>query len=289
MVARTFTVGLYPNIINIIARPALLCFYTILTIVMLCKFWSKMDTNNYIPKKQSRKMLIWLFSFITIVILTVLSFAILSYFFLKVPNPNLVKLKTSLPMDIISFCLLIIPVSLLIFPELLYGIPSTAKTKKDNFIEIPEEIILIKNNIADNVMIAYKKDIDSDQEKSEKDIDPKFIELSESILAYIKESEIYLNPNFSMEELSRSMDVPKHHLYYCFNSVLNIKLTKIRAELRVEYAKKLIENGLLDSLTLDAVGNKAGFSSRSSFQSVFKEEVGCTPGEYLKVKSELIA
>lgn len=87
-----------------------------------------------------------------------------------------------------------------------------------------------------------------------------------------------------MEELSRSMNVPKHHLYYCFNSILKVKLTKIRAELRVEYAKKLIKDGLSDTLTLDAIGNKAGFSSRSSFQSIFKEEVGCTPGEYLKTK-----
>ena len=286
MIARTYTVGLYPNIINIIARPTLLCLYSASVIVMLCRFWSKMNTNDCIPKKQTRKMLIWLFSFVFIIILTVISFAVLSYFFLREPNPNLVKLKTSLPMDIVGFCLLMIPVSLLIFPEILYGIPQTAKGKKNDFVASFEAT---KNNIVDNTIIfAKKKEYNSSKEETEqKEIEPKFVELSESILTYIRESEIYLNPNFSMEELSRSMNVPKHHLYYCFNSILKIKLTKIRSELRVEYAKKLIEDGLLDSLTLDAIGNKAGFSSRSSFQSTFKDEVGCTPGEYLKVKSEI--
>ncbi|MBF4518747.1 hypothetical protein IRZ71_20525 [Flavobacterium sp. ANB] len=38
MVAKTFTVELYPNTINIIARPTLLSIYTISVIVMLCKF-----------------------------------------------------------------------------------------------------------------------------------------------------------------------------------------------------------------------------------------------------------
>lgn len=292
MVAKTFTVGLYPNIVNIIARPALLCIYLISVLVMLFRFWSKMNTNKRIPKTQTRNVLIWLFSFVFAVFLIIICFAVLSYSFLKEPNPDLTQLKTSLPMDIISFCLLMIPLSLLIFPELLYGIPQRKKNKKGNFIQQEEtdtkndEIILSENDSISNKATASKKEENNpiQSELELKDIEPRFIKLSQSILAYIKKSEIFLNPNFSMEELSRSMNVPKHHLYYCFNSVLKIKLTKIRAELRIEYAKKLIEDGLLDSLTLDAIGNKAGFSSRSSFQSTFKDEVGCTPGEYLKMK-----
>lgn len=89
-----------------------------------------MKTNDYIPKKQSRKILIWLFSFVFIVIITSVSFVVLSYLFLKEPNPDLVSLKTDLPMTIVGFCLLMIPVSLLIFPEILYGIPQMIKDKK---------------------------------------------------------------------------------------------------------------------------------------------------------------
>lgn len=287
MVAETVTVGLYPNIVNIIARPTLLCIYVVSALVRLFRFWSKMKTNERIPKKQSRKMLVWLFSFIFIIIFTVVCYATLTYLFLKEPNPNLVQLKTSIPMTIVGFCLLMIPVDLLIFPELLYGIPQTDEYQ--NIIFKLEERGM-KGKIRDYVETNKIKaqSIDAAKEVfSEKDIEPRFIELSDSIWMYIKKSEIYLNPNFSMEELSRAMNIPKHHLYYCFNSVLNIKLTKIRAELRIGYAKKLIESGILDTLTLEAVASKSGFSSRSSFQSTFKDEVGCTPGEYLKIKSEV--
>lgn len=348
MVARTVTVGLYPNIINMIARPTLLCIYTISALVMIFQFYKKSKGSDRIPKKQTRNVTIWLFSFITIIFFAVICFAVLSYLFLREPNPNLALLKTGIPMNMVGFCLLMIPVSLLIFPEILYGIPQVSEKSKVYVNQLQQENkqLEIKNSLLNTVDIENdpiriaemlntipsvheKTTIHPAQSESEiyeriglenslveeieiqenqvsmpgitslivektndidiadKDIEPRFIELSESILAYIKESEIFLNPDFSMEELSRSMKVPKHHLYYCFNTILNVKLTKIRAELRIEYAKKLIEDGLSDSLTLDAIGGKAGFSSRSSFQSTFKDIVGITPGEYLKALSSL--
>jgi AraC-like DNA-binding protein len=288
MVARTVTVGLYPNIINMIARPTLLCIYTITSYIILFHFFLKNNGNDRIPQKQTRHMLVWLFSFITIIFFAVICFGVLSYLFLREPNPDLGILKTSTPMNIVGFCLLMIPISLLIFPEILYGIPQVQENSKADFLKPEaekENETRSKDNETKIPEITSKKEENTQSRKTieNQEIEPKFVELSESILLYIKESQIYLNPNFSMEELSRSMNIPKHHLYYCFNSILKIKLTKIRAELRIEYAKKLIEDGLLDSLTLDAIGNKAGFSSRSSFQSTFKDEVGCTPGEYLKV------
>lgn len=289
MVARTVTVGLYPNIINMIARPTLLFIYTIASYLILFRFFLKNKNKDLIHQKQTRKMMVWLFSFITIIFLAVICFGVLSYLFLREPNPNLGLLKTGLPMNIVGVCLLMIPISLLVFPEILYGIPQRTKSKK-NCNDVDELIENSSNQESHKEVASVEIKGNNEVQKGimYEGIDPKFIELSESILVYIKESEIYLNPNFSMEELSRTMDIPKHHLYYCFSSILKIKLTKIRAELRVEHAKKLIEEGFLDTLTMDALGSKVGFSSRSSFQSIFKEEVGCTPGEYLKLKSEKI-
>lgn len=284
MAAKTITVGLYPNIINAAARPILLCIYCTASIVLLYRFSLKMKKNKNIPKKQSYIVLRWLIFFVTIVAITVISFTYISYLFWREAKPDVMKLNTDLSMYLIGFCLLLIPVSLIFFPEILYGIPETPKGNKKylkNLEKKSERIIEEKNNL-ENHQDKIQIDIIKQKYALEENFEPKFIKLSQSILLHIQESQIFLNPNFSMEELSRSMNMPKHHLYYCFNKILKIKLTKLRAELRVEYAKKLIEDGFLDSLTLDAIGNKAGFSSRSSFQSTFKDEVGCTPGEYLK-------
>ncbi|TRX37104.1 AraC family transcriptional regulator [Flavobacterium restrictum] len=285
MAAKTITVGLYPNIINALARPILLCIYCTACAVMIYRFSSKMNTNDYIPKKQSRIVLKWLWSFVTIIAATVITFTYMTYLFWGETNPDVTKLNTGVPMYVVGFGLLLIPLSLIFFPEILYGIPEAERNKKKYSTQpevASEESIELKNK-GQNETKTEEITLTKQKSSANQEMEPKFIELSQSILVYIKESEIYLNPNFSMEELSREMNVPKHHLYYCFNSVMNLKLTKIRAELRVEYAKKLIEQGFLDTLTLDAVASKAGFSSRSSFQSTFKDEVGCSPGDYLKI------
>lgn len=284
LVARTITVGLYPNVINAVARPILLTIYCIACAVMIYQFSLKMKTNDRIPKRQSHIILKWLVLFLAIIVTIAINFTYITYLFWGETNPDIPKLSTGVPIMIVGFCFLLIPLSLIFFPEILYGIPEVERNKKDYSITLEatsEASIELKNEFQ-NEPKTEESTLRKEEGHSNKEIELKFVELSQSILDYIKESEIYLNPNFSMEELSRAMNVPKHHLYYCFNSVLKIKLTKIRAELRVEYAKKLIEKGLLDSLTIDAVASIAGFSSRSSFQSNFKDEVGISPGEYLK-------
>ena len=69
---------------------------------------------------------------------------------------------------------------------------------------------------------------------------------------------------------------------YCFNNVLAKKFTTLRAEWRVNYAKELLKNGLTDTLSMDGIGYKSGFSTRSNFYSTFKSITGHTPSEYLE-------
>jgi AraC-like DNA-binding protein len=56
----------------------------------------------------------------------------------------------------------------------------------------------------------------------------------------------------------------------------------MKNQLRVEYAKELLSDELMNNLTIDAIGQKSGFSTRSNFYNTFKVETGCTPSEYLK-------
>jgi YesN/AraC family two-component response regulator len=51
---------------------------------------------------------------------------------------------------------------------------------------------------------------------------------------------------------------------------------------RVDEFKKIVTKQGVDSLTLFALAEKAGFSSRASFFRYFKEIEGISPGEYIK-------
>jgi AraC-like DNA-binding protein len=106
----------------------------------------------------------------------------------------------------------------------------------------------------------------------------------------MKTKQPYLKYEFSLDDLASLLEVPKHHLYYCFRNVLHTKFTRLRTEYRIEHAKRLLNETDLSRTTLDAIGKNSGFSSRSGFYNTFKEELGCSPGEYigwLQIKNRL--
>ena len=86
-------------------------------------------------------------------------------------------------------------------------------------------------------------------------------------------------------DLAKQLDVPKHHLYYCLNSILNIKFITLRTQMRVEYAKELLLNGSLELVSMEGIWTKTGFSSRTNFFVTFKEVTGYTPLEFIKINN----
>jgi AraC-like DNA-binding protein len=102
------------------------------------------------------------------------------------------------------------------------------------------------------------------------------------MIAYFKEEKPYLNPEFEISDLSIALQIPQHHIAYCFSSILDTKFTSYRTKMRVEYAKELLATGMADSLSIDGIGSKSGFPSRSSFYASFKAETGLTPSQYLE-------
>ncbi|MFM6975467.1 MAG: helix-turn-helix domain-containing protein [Sphingobacteriaceae bacterium] len=52
--------------------------------------------------------------------------------------------------------------------------------------------------------------------------------------------------------------------------------------MRVDHARKLLENGSAGELSIEGIGKMSGFASRSSFYDAFKSETGLTPTEFLE-------
>jgi len=88
------------------------------------------------------------------------------------------------------------------------------------------------------------------------------------------------------ETLAVALKVPVHHLSYCLNTLMNVKFTTLRTQLRIQYAVKLLDSGQADELSMDGIGKKSGFSTRSNFYNAFKTETGMTPSEYLERKNK---
>jgi len=87
----------------------------------------------------------------------------------------------------------------------------------------------------------------------------------------------YLRPDFNLTQLSSLLHIPVHHLAYYFREIKRQSICDFRNEWRVAYAKKLIEEGKANTLTLEAIGKLSGFESRITFYHAFKKSEGIPP------------
>ena len=160
---------------------------------------------------------------------------------------------------------------LLLFPRILYGMPIyTIESAIANKIQ-PE--LKKESNLLESIKILPEVQLLQD--------DP-FFDLVERINDYLLKEEPYINPDFSINELAATLKVPVHHVSYCLNTLMNVKFTTLRTQFRIKYAIKLLNSGQADELSMDGIGKKSGFSTRSNFYNAFKTETGLTPSEYLE-------
>lgn len=100
------------------------------------------------------------------------------------------------------------------------------------------------------------------------------------INTFFRENKAYLQSDFSLATLSKTINIPKHHLSQIINSEMNSTFYDLVNAKRIEYAMLRISES--DNLTLEGLGYECGFNSKSAFFSNFKKKTGKTPGQYKK-------
>lgn len=108
------------------------------------------------------------------------------------------------------------------------------------------------------------------------------IKLRNVIDLFFQENEAHLNSDFSLADLSKSLNIPKHHLSQIINSEMNTTFYNLINTKRVEYAKGKLTAGNMSNLTLEGLGYESGFNSKSAFFHHFKKITGKTPGQFEK-------
>ena len=245
---------------NFVFRLSLLFIYAIYSGILLWKFSKKKNNHLHIPEKQLKITYIWLVSLISLVLFLVLNFIILTAYLIFYSSDQLrqntliINLSTGM-----SFVFLAIGV--LFFPEILYGMPN----HKSDIVKTKRKIKQSKS--VDVVPVEIEND--------------PFIELADKIKSYFEIEKPFINPNFSISDISLKMEVPQNHVSYCINSIFNTKFSKLKMELRIEYTKQLLQESKHSSITIDGIAQMSGFSSRSNFYSAFKVVTGETPSDYL--------
>ena len=107
----------------------------------------------------------------------------------------------------------------------------------------------------------------------------KKLRIKNRILKYFNEEKPYLNPELSMDILSGSLNIPKHQLTEVLNTEIGKNFFQFVNEYRVEAVKEQLLNPK-NIYSIEAIGYDCGFSSKSSFFTVFKRITGKTPQEF---------
>jgi len=165
-----------------------------------------------------------------------------------------------------------------IFPKLSYGlltIPPGLSTKEENYVETADAV---EATLPEQRAVGYSWHKSYFQDE--------YLRHIEHCLAKWSSEENYLY-NVSIVSLSASIGIPVHHLSYYFNHVLGVKYADWRNGLRVDCAKRLLDQGLSGTYNMEGIASKCGFSSRATFFRVFREVVGISPMEYIKRRNDI--
>lgn len=242
-----------PFKLNFLFRPIIVCGYIIAAYRILYVKAKSLTA----PSRQFKLIARWILILLTTSLVLMLLYLAVSSLFNKSNIKSTLKDLENLHFVTVGI-VMIVPVSMLLFPQILYGLPNREQENSS-----------LENNPSKNLTEPIQRNNEA------------FKKLSETILNYFDKEKPFLEQNFNLTDLASALKVPQHHISYCFSDFIEMSFTKLRAKKRVDYAKELMLQTNMKEISLDQIAERSGFSSRSSFFSSFKDFTGMTPSEFL--------
>ena len=264
---------LVPKTINQILRP--------LSAIIYLVFISRMFIKNKIvfnSLSHAKVIKIWLAIFYLLYSITA-AFYIIVHLVYHI-NINFFYTNSAFYFVIssIAFFYLALNFLLVMFPQILYGLPIPKLVLNHSSVNIGTTPIQNSSGIAFPIIENKTTPVAAFFSNGYE------VEIEAAINQWITEKK-YLEPNATLISISTFTAVPVHHLSYYFNAVLKVKYADWRNTLRIHFAKNQIDSGFSKMITLEAISLESGFATQSTFIKSFKNDLGCTPSEYLKTKS----
>jgi AraC-like DNA-binding protein len=166
----------------------------------------------------------------------------------------------------------IVYANLLMIPVLVIRYKVQSSHIRIPTVILPEEI---EPEPVISVIEVHKK-----YEKSGID-DSLFVSYEEKIIKHMKKNKPYLNADLSLEDLSKQLAIPKHHITQTLNDKMEKSFYQFINEYRIEEAISKLKKSK-EELSLLSLAFDVGFNSKSSFNMYFKKITGHTPSSYRK-------
>ncbi|MGQ1946827.1 tetratricopeptide repeat protein [Geofilum sp. OHC36d9] len=108
-------------------------------------------------------------------------------------------------------------------------------------------------------------------------------QLMTNLLRLLDNEQIFRNPDLSLEGIATQLNTNTTYVSQLINKQFGCNFNVLINRYRIDFCKNRISETKRHNLLMKQVAFDAGFSSRSTFYSAFKNEVGITPTQFKKV------
>jgi len=112
--------------------------------------------------------------------------------------------------------------------------------------------------------------------------DEDIIRLKDELLEIMRTKKLFLKNDLTLGNLADELGITNHNLSEVISKAFNKNFYDLINTYRVEEFKELVKNPDYSHYSLLAVAFESGFSSKSSFNTIFKKFTETTPSEYRK-------
>ncbi len=93
-------------------------------------------------------------------------------------------------------------------------------------------------------------------------------------------SKLFLDPNLTLQSLANEIGATTHEVSFCINSETGENFATFIGSFRVNEAKRLLATKTNSDYSIQQIALQAGFSSKSTFNRIFKKITGKTPSQF---------
>lgn len=237
--------------------------YFIVTLIMLKEFIYRKNTSMF-QKKSYREIKTWL------ILMIILTFVLIIYsnYFLFSESSSQITLGTFYKYS--SLLWLLVLIYMFKNPIVIFG-----------------ENYLLKNielNDQQEFLIWSRKRLKTIEEK-DKIVYSTILNRIDLIISDIqilqKSDEMLSTTTFTADTLSKQLKIPRRHLEFVFKYYCHYSINDFSNLVKVNYAVSLINDGYLDSYTVESLGEKCLFNSRFTFSKNFKKFIGVSVSDFV--------
>lgn len=135
--------------------------------------------------------------------------------------------------------------------------------------------VLVKQNIA----LAQQEEKRVEPIIESKEVD---IQLIVELEKLIYDKKIYTSSQLTLEKLAKKLNTNRTYLSEAINSHYQTNYSSWISNIRMSAARKLLIDPNYDHYSIEGISKEVGFSSISSFNTLFKKFTGLTPSQFKK-------